>query len=87
MYPHGHPQQTQHPTGQPVGATQPRPLIVSGVDYDKAHAWKMLCEKYFQRSLDDFHPDHPVPIPIGLLKQMSDDSHEYGRIRERRIRK
>jgi len=48
--------------------------------YDAQQAWESIQMKYFQRSLDIESPQQTVEIPIELLKQMSNDSHEYGRL-------
>ena len=56
------------------------------VAYDKFYAWDSLCNKHFQRSLAEEDPDRVVELTVQQLRQMSDESHEYGRIRERALK-
>lgn len=56
------------------------------VQYDKSYAWEALVSKYFELTPNEVDSDQMVQLSIEHLKQMSDESHEYGRIRERTLK-
>ena len=53
------------------------------LEYDKQYAWEALQAKYFAVSLDDASEEAMIEMTIEQLKDLSDDSYEYGRLRER----
>jgi len=54
-------------------------------EFDKSYAWEALQQKFFQQSLDIVPSDTIVELSVKQLRELSDDSHEYGRIRERTL--
>jgi len=55
------------------------------VQFDKQYAWEALLEKYFDRNIEGLNPQQEVKITLEDLRQISSESHEYGRMRERTI--
>jgi len=56
------------------------------VQYDKSYAWDAIVEKYFEMSPSEIEPGQMIKLTMEHLKQISDESHEYGRIRERTLK-